>query len=44
MSGFWDALPITWVSPPRAIETSMMKTWQLPAARAAGLESSPRRS
>ena len=37
MSGFWDALPITWVSPPRAIETSMMKTWQLPAARAAGL-------
>ena len=38
MSGFWDALPITWVSPPRAIETSMMKTWQLPAARAAGLE------
>ena len=38
MSGFWDALPITWVSPPRAIETSMMKTWQLPAARSAGLE------
>jgi hypothetical protein len=38
MSGFWDALPVTWVSPPRAIETSMMKTWQLPAARAAGLE------
>ncbi len=38
MSGFWDAVPITWVSPPRAIETSMMKTWQLPAARSAGLE------
>ena len=38
MSGFWDALPITWVSPPRAIETAMMKTWQLPAARSAGLE------
>lgn len=38
MAGFWDALPITWVSPPRAIETSMMKTWQLPSARAAGLE------
>jgi hypothetical protein len=38
MSGFWDALPITWVSPPRAIETSMMKTWQLPAARSAGLD------
>lgn len=37
MAGFWDALPITWVSPPRAIELSMMKTWQLPAARAAGL-------
>ena len=37
MSGFWDALPITWVSPPRAILTSMMKTWQLPAARSAGL-------
>ena len=30
MTGFWDALPITWVSPPSAIETSMMKTWQLP--------------
>lgn len=38
MSGLWDALPITWVSPPRAIEMSMMKTWQLSAARAAGLE------
>ena len=38
MSGFWDALPITWVSPPRAIETSMMKTWQLPTARAVGLD------
>ncbi len=38
MSGFWDAVPVTWVSPPRAIEMSMMKTWQLPAARAAGLE------
>jgi hypothetical protein len=38
MTGFWDALPITWVSPPRSIELSMMKTWQLPAARAAGLE------
>lgn len=38
MSGFWDAVPITWVSPPRAIETSMMKTWQLPAARSAGLQ------
>ncbi len=38
MSGFWDAVPITWVSPPRAIESSMMKTWQLPAARSAGLE------
>lgn len=38
MSGFWDALPIAWVSPPKAIETAMMKTWQLPAARAAGLE------
>ncbi|MET0838398.1 MAG: MvdC/MvdD family ATP grasp protein [Marmoricola sp.] len=37
-SGFWDAVPITWVSPRRAIETAMMKTWQLPAARAAGLE------
>jgi hypothetical protein len=37
MSGFWDALPITWVSPPRAILTSMMKTWQLPAARSVGL-------
>ena len=38
MAGFWDAVPITWVSPPAAIQTSMMKTWQLPAARAAGLE------
>ena len=38
MAGFWDALPITWVSPPRAIETSMMKTWQLPTARAVGLD------
>jgi MvdD pre-ATP grasp domain/RimK-like ATP-grasp domain len=38
MTGFWDALPITWVSPPRSVELSMMKTWQLPAARAAGLE------
>lgn len=38
MAGFWGALPITWVSPPAAIETAMMKTWQLPAARAAGLE------
>ena len=38
MAGFWDALPITWVSPPKAIETAMMKTWQLPAANAAGLE------
>ena len=37
MAGFWDALPVAWVSPPRAIEQSMMKTWQLPAARAAGL-------
>jgi hypothetical protein len=36
-SGVWDALPITWVSPPRVIEQTMMKTWQLPAARAAGL-------
>ncbi|MCW2762191.1 MAG: hypothetical protein JWR85_2392 [Marmoricola sp.] len=38
MTGFWAALPITWVSPPQAIEMSMMKTWQLPAARAAGLD------
>ncbi len=38
MAGFWDAVPITWVSPPAAIQMSMMKTWQLPAARAAGLE------
>ena len=38
MAGFWDALPITWVSPPKAIETAMMKTWQLPAAKSAGLE------
>jgi glutathione synthase/RimK-type ligase-like ATP-grasp enzyme len=38
MAGFWDALPITWVSPPKAIETAMMKTWQLPAAHHAGLE------
>jgi hypothetical protein len=38
MAGFWDALPITWVSPPKAIETAMMKTWQLPAAHYAGLE------
>ena len=38
MTGFWAALPVRWVSPPRSIETSMMKTWQLPAARAAGLE------
>ena len=38
MSGFWDAVPITWVSPRRAIETTMMKTWQLPAARSAGLD------
>jgi hypothetical protein len=38
MAGFWDALPLTWVSPPRAVETSMMKTWQLPAARSAGLD------
>jgi len=38
MAGFWDALPVAWVSPPKAIETAMMKTWQLPAARAAGLE------
>lgn len=37
LSGFWDALPIHWVSPPRVIEQTMMKTWQLPAARAAGL-------
>jgi glutathione synthase/RimK-type ligase-like ATP-grasp enzyme len=37
VSGFWDALPLTWVSPPRAVEMSMMKTWQLPAARAAKL-------
>jgi hypothetical protein len=38
MAGFWDAVPITWVSPPAAIHMSMMKTWQLPAARAAGLD------
>jgi hypothetical protein len=38
MAGFWDAVPITWVSPPAAIQMSMMKTWQLPAARAAGLD------
>ena len=38
MAGFWDALPITWGSPPQANETTMMQTWQLPAARAAGLE------
>jgi hypothetical protein len=38
MAGFWDAVPITWVSPPAAIQLSMMKTWQLPAARAAGLD------
>lgn len=38
MAGFWDALPITWVSPPKAVETAMMKTWQLPAAHSAGLE------
>jgi len=38
MTGFWEALPITWVSPPRAIETSMMKTWQLPTARSVGLD------
>ena len=38
MAGFWDALPITWVSPRRSIEMAMMKTWQLPAARSAGLE------
>lgn len=38
MAGFWDGLPITWVSPPKAIDLAMMKTWQLPAARAAGLE------
>ena len=38
MAGFWDAVPITWVSPPGAIQMSMMKTWQLPAARAAGLD------
>ena len=37
MAGFWNALPVAWVSPPRAVEQSMMKTWQLPAARAAGL-------
>jgi hypothetical protein len=37
LSGFWDAVPIRWVSPPRVIEQTMMKTWQLPAARAAGL-------
>lgn len=37
MAGFWDVVPITWVSPPRAIEMSMMKTWQLPVARAVGL-------
>lgn len=37
MSGFWDAVPITWVSPPRAIEMSMMKTWQLAAASSVGL-------
>lgn len=38
LSGFWEALPIAWVSPPRVIEKTMMKTWQLPAARQAGLE------
>lgn len=38
LSGFWEALPIAWVSPPRVIEKTMMKTWQLPAAREAGLE------
>src|SRR5215207_6614867 len=38
MAGFWDALPITWVSPPRSIEMSMMKTWQIPAALSAGLD------
>jgi RimK-like ATP-grasp domain len=37
-TGFWDALPLTWVSPPKVVETTMMKTWQLPAARAAGLQ------
>lgn len=37
MAGFWDAVPITWVSPPRAVEKAMMKTWQLPNARAVGL-------
>ncbi|GAA4405464.1 ATP-grasp ribosomal peptide maturase [Fodinibacter luteus] len=37
MAGFWDSVPVAWVSPPRAVEKAMMKTWQLPAARAAGL-------
>lgn len=37
LAGFWNGLPLTWVSPPRVVETTMMKTWQLPAARRAGL-------
>jgi MvdD-like protein with pre-ATP grasp domain/ribosomal protein S6-L-glutamate ligase RimK-like protein len=38
MSGFWDVLPIAWVSPPRAVEMAMMKTWQIPTARSVGLD------
>jgi len=38
MAGFWDVVPVSWVSPPRAVERSMMKTWQLPTARAVGLD------
>lgn len=38
MSGFWDVLPIRWVSPPRAVEMATMKTWQLPTARSVGLD------
>jgi len=37
MAGFWDALPIEWISPPRVIERTMMKTWQLPVASSLGL-------
>jgi hypothetical protein len=37
MSGVWDALPLTWVSPPRATERAMMKTWQLAVAPGVGL-------
>ena len=37
MAGFWDALPISWVSPPKAIETVDDEDLALPAAHAAGL-------